>query len=112
MVGIRHLTLILQVLPYSQAADCWSLGVMLFTLLSGRIPFPEGPNMLQRILSGRYRSMTEPAWDRISTEAKDLVKSLLEVDPEQRLSSEEVLQHPWFSSDQRAVMFARKVMIQ
>ena len=49
-------------------------------------------------------------WSHISEEAKDLVEALLEVDPETRLSCEEVLAHPWFNNDTSTVHAAMKLI--
>ena len=46
-----------------------------------------------RIVEGRYE--LDSKWDSISPDAKDLVQKLLQVDPTQRLSAREVLEHPW-----------------
>ena len=94
---------------YDQKADCWSLGVILYKMLSGRLPFPSRVQD-ERILSGRFTPMIGCAWDRVSKEAKNLIRSLLEVDLDRRLSSEEILRHPWISSDEVAVNVARNTM--
>ena len=43
-------------------------------------------------------SFAEPRWTRISEECKNLVKRMIERDPERRVSAEEALKHPWFNS--------------
>ena len=96
---------------YSAKADCWSLGVILFTMLSMSYPFGDGSD-LQRILSGRFSSMNSRNWVGVSSEAKDLVRSLLEVDEDRRLSSEMILQHSWLVMDEGAVNTARKIMVE
>ncbi|KAG7480899.1 hypothetical protein MATL_G00061150 [Megalops atlanticus] len=87
---------------YSRAVDCWSLGVLLFVCLGGYPPFhTEGTDMtiMAQITQGYYRFIPSK-WDRVSDEAKDLVKKLLMVDPKKRLTIEEALQHPWMQDEQ------------
>ncbi|GIY49724.1 tribbles homolog 2 [Caerostris darwini] len=76
-----------------RAADCWSLGVMLYTMLVGRYPFHdiEPSGLFNKIRRGCY---TVP--DHLSSKAKCLIRSLLRMDPSERLTAEEVLDHPWF----------------
>ena len=95
---------------YDQKADCWSLGVILYVMLSGHQPFPSS-DRIKWILSGRFRPMTgSDSWDRVSKEAKHLISSLLEVDLERRLASDEILRHPWISRDELAVNLALETM--
>ncbi|CAE8643887.1 unnamed protein product, partial [Polarella glacialis] len=66
---------------YGQKADMWSLGVVLYVLLSGTPPF-EDDGLYEQILQGRYEFAQEE-WDDISSAAKDLVRQLMTVDPRQ-----------------------------
>jgi calcium/calmodulin-dependent protein kinase I len=79
--------------------DCWSLGVILYIMLCGFHPFFEEDSEATRdkILNGRYE-FPSPFWDTISEDAKDLIRKLLVVDPEKRLSAQEILNHPWLNS--------------
>ncbi|OQR98836.1 calcium/calmodulin-dependent protein kinase, partial [Thraustotheca clavata] len=81
---------------YGVAVDCWSLGVLLFILLSGQPPFPghNHADILSRVAVGAY-SMDAPQWKVVSPEAKALVRQLLCVNPKKRLSAKDILTHPW-----------------
>jgi hypothetical protein len=77
---------------HGPAADTWSLGVILFALVCGHLPFedPNTSNLYRKILSGEYKT---PKW--ISPEVKDLIRKILETDPEKRLTIGQIREHQW-----------------
>ena len=72
--------------------DLWSLGVLLYAMLQGRVPYKA--NSLQDlhalILKGHLRFPVS-----VSNDAKHLIDSLLVVQPEKRISISQILRHPW-----------------
>ncbi|KAF5179657.1 Calcium-dependent protein kinase protein [Thalictrum thalictroides] len=84
----------------SSASDMWSLGVIMYILLSGYPPFHATSNRhkQQLILAGDF-SFDEHTWKNISSSAKQLISSLLSVDPHKRPTAQELLLHPWVIGD-------------
>lgn len=82
---------------YDQKCDIWSIGVLLYILLSGMPPF-DGENndeILRAVTAGRV-SFDAPMWQMISLEGKDFLSKLLCYHAVNRSSAFMALQHDWF----------------
>ncbi|KAI9670871.1 MAG: hypothetical protein M1817_003756 [Caeruleum heppii] len=77
---------------HGDKVDIWSCGIVLFTLLVGRVPFDDVdvPGILRKIKAGRLSMPAE-----LSVEAKDLLWAMLQVDPNNRITTNKIWQHPF-----------------
>jgi len=77
-------------------ADIWSCGCVLYTLLVGRLPFddPYVPSLFRKIKTGEY---TIPSW--VDPLAADLIRGMLCVNVDRRLTVEQIKVHPWFQKN-------------
>jgi len=78
---------------YGKQADMWSLGVILYIMLSGIPPFEE-EGLYEQILEGKFEFDVRE-WTVVSKEAKDLVKQLMTVNPKDRLTIDQACRHRW-----------------
>jgi serine/threonine protein kinase len=89
--------------PYGVEVDMFSVGVILFIVLSGYRPFAGGNrnDVKRRIVQGEY-SLDSQRWNRVSEMAKNLVRGLL-VERRHRLTAHEAVQHEWFNDDPQSI---------
>uniref|UniRef100_A0A8C4VFY2 non-specific serine/threonine protein kinase n=1 Tax=Gopherus evgoodei TaxID=1825980 RepID=A0A8C4VFY2_9SAUR len=76
--------------------DIWSLGVVLYVLVCGSLPFdgPNLPTLRQRVLEGRFRI---PYF--MSQDCETLIRRMLVVDPTKRITIAQIKQHKWMQAD-------------
>jgi calcium/calmodulin-dependent protein kinase I len=86
---------------YDCSCDMWSIGVTLYTILCGYPPFFEDDisHLISKIVKAEF-SFPPREWDRVSEDAKDIVRKMLAVDPRDRVRPDGALAHPWFSVEQ------------
>jgi len=84
---------------YGPPVDMWASGILLYVLLSGRLPFAadSDADLFKLIMVGDL-VWKSPQFDTVSAEAKDLIGKLIVVDPEQRWTAKQALEHPWIVS--------------
>jgi serine/threonine protein kinase len=83
--------------PLSPKADCFGVGVLLFSTLCGRRPFP-GKDAQESLRKNCECTLEAGALAHLSPGASDFVGRLLCKDPEMRLSASECLVHPWLAA--------------
>jgi len=81
---------------YDKSVDMWSVGVIIYILLSGYPPFyaDSAPALFKKIMEVKY-DFDDSVWDDISDSAKNLIQNLLVKDPAKRFTAKQCLAHPW-----------------
>lgn len=94
---------------YDSAVDCYSCGVVLYTVLSGYPPFfqKEPADLIAAIVGGKLE-FPEPEWNFVSPAAKDVISRMLTVNPRHRITPADALQHPWFIAAQSTTALSNK----
>eukprot|EP00746_Dinoflagellata_sp_MGD_P040490 gnl/MRDRNA2_/MRDRNA2_19786_c0_seq1.p1 gnl/MRDRNA2_/MRDRNA2_19786_c0~~gnl/MRDRNA2_/MRDRNA2_19786_c0_seq1.p1 ORF type:complete len:519 (+),score=116.51 gnl/MRDRNA2_/MRDRNA2_19786_c0_seq1:94-1650(+) len=87
--------------PFGEAVDLWSIGVSNWNLLTNTFPFGDMPDYngdiqaIKRVIAAGDCDFNVPEWEHRSKYAQDFTKKLLAVNPHERMTSTEALEHPW-----------------
>mmetsp|Transcript_8889 Transcript_8889/g.22399 ORF Transcript_8889/g.22399 Transcript_8889/m.22399 type:complete len:500 (+) Transcript_8889:126-1625(+) len=81
---------------YDQLSDLWSIGVIMYVLLCGYPPFfgETDAEVLSKVRLGNF-SFNAADWKNISEDAKALIRMLLKMNPRDRFTAQQALQHVW-----------------
>ena len=84
--------------PYNKEVDMWSIGVMTYLMISGRLPFNgEDENKIAReIAFNEPDFINAECWKKVSKECISFIKQLLEKNAKKRMVIGDALKHPWF----------------
>jgi Protein kinase domain len=83
---------------YGNKVDVFSAGVTLYVMLCGYEPFyGENDDELKEANKAAVFDFPNEEWNNVSTEAMDLVRQMMQIDPVKRLDAGQALQHPWFA---------------
>jgi len=86
---------------YDVECDIWSLGVLIYVVLGGYRPFRgEGDECMEKIRYGIF-SFHKKYWSHVSDEARSLIKQMLTVDAQDRITAQEALESPWIANLER-----------
>lgn len=89
---------------YDQQSDMWSVGCIVFLLLSGQLPFMgrSQKELFRKIVAGKYE-FGDKEWEGVSDDARDLVRGLLVLDPDQRLTAAQAVRHKWLKASRHSL---------
>ena len=95
---------------YNEKCDIWACGVILYILLCGYAPFDgeTDEEIHSKVLEGKFE-FPEEDWKNVTDEAKNLIKKMLTMDIDKRISALETMKDPWFQKFEKKTHYDRKL---
>jgi hypothetical protein len=88
--------------PYNKEIDIWSMGIILFQMLCGKLPFTGNKEeIIAKKIVFEPLEFDEDLWELRSRKVIDLIKKCLEKEPEERITIDEFIKHPWFTKNKK-----------
>jgi calcium-dependent protein kinase len=90
-------------------SDMWTIGVITYVLVTGRPPFwgRENKEIIRKIIRGNVRF---PSTIKLSQNCKNFILSLLQKEPEKRMSAEQALEHPWIKGQDKDREYGEEIL--
>jgi len=89
---------------YTKAVDVWALGVIVFVLVCGCLPFDDDSSAVDNV--GQRFILRFPGWaNNLSPSAKDLLQHLLDTNPMRRFTAVQAAKHPWVEGETASPVF-------
>ena len=94
--------------PYSKPVDVWSIGIVTYLMLRGRLPFDSKDRhiLIQKTIEADL-DLSGPYWDKFTPYALDFLRKTIEKDTERRLTVEQGLNHTWIRNGD--ILIPRKI---
>ena len=94
--------------PHNFLVDLWSLGVVLFEMLHKKLPYPY--NEEEGMVDFKREKLEISA--EVDSQAKNLMESLLRIEPEKRLPLRDILKHPWILAGEKQKKLSNNLLIE